>query len=98
MLWGIEIDCVSDVCRLGVNVVYCVAAVVLKGRAHIPAVVAVWGPCASLRRGIVGNDFDAWWCQGGGGVVVAAVEIFVCREQRVDSSATEEVECEFSLG
>ena len=45
----------------------------------------------------MGDDFDAGWCHGCGGVVVAAVEIFVCREQRVDSGTAEEVQCEFGL-
>ena len=49
---------------LGVDVVDCVAAIMFKGGANIPAVMAVRCPCVVLVRFIVGNDFDSGWCHG----------------------------------
>ena len=60
-----------------VDVVDCVAAVVFKGGSHIPTIVTMGSPGATLVGFVMGNDFDARWGHGCRLEVKAAIEIFM---------------------
>jgi hypothetical protein len=74
-----------------------VTSVVFEGWADIPPLKCMRGPCAALCRFKVGKDLDAWWCNRMGIKIISAVDLFPCRQVRVDARSSEEIEGEFGL-
>ena len=73
----VECDCVWGVGSLCVDVVDFVAAVVFKGGANVPAIMAVSGPGAALGGFVVCQNFDARWGHWCGLEVKATIEVFM---------------------
>jgi hypothetical protein len=74
-----------------------IAAIVVKGRANVPAVLSVGGPRGSLGGLDVNEDAGAWGRDRRAIEVVVAIHLGPGRQLWVDAGATHEVESEDGL-
>jgi hypothetical protein len=74
-----------------------IAVIVVKGRANVPAVLFVWGPCGALV-GLDVNEYSGAWGRDRCAIeVIVSVHLVPGQQLQVDVGARQKVESEDGL-